>query len=100
MSQQIFDNEVVAIIKSKVSSKLNKSAYVGMCILDLVKYQSTSSIMITLTLQEAGFFELLKDGAFLPASKNFYKNILLHPNHMEVSTTHLWTLTKILTLVT
>ena len=41
-----------------------------------------------------------RQGAFLPASKNFYKNILLHPNHMEVSTTHLWTLTKILTLVT
>ena len=37
MSQQIFDNEVVAISKSKVTSKLNKSAYVGMCILDLSK---------------------------------------------------------------
>ena len=37
MSQKIFDNNLVAIHKSKVTLKLNKLAYVGMCILDLSK---------------------------------------------------------------
>ena len=37
MSQKIFDNDLVAIRKSKVTLTLNKPAYVGMCILDLRK---------------------------------------------------------------
>ena len=37
LSQKIFDNDLVAIRKSKVTSTLNKPAYVGMCILDLSK---------------------------------------------------------------
>ena len=37
MSQKIFDNKLVAIRKSKVSLKLKKSAYIGMCILELSK---------------------------------------------------------------
>ena len=37
MSQKIFDNDLVAIRKSKVALTLNKQAYVGMCILDLSK---------------------------------------------------------------
>ena len=36
MSQKI-DNDLVAIRKSKVTLKLNKPAYVEMCILDLCK---------------------------------------------------------------
>ena len=46
MSQKLFDNDLVAIYKSKVPSTVNKSAYVAMIILDL----STSYIMITLKI--------------------------------------------------
>ena len=35
MSHKIFGNNLVAIGKSKVSLKLNKLAYIGMCILEL-----------------------------------------------------------------
>ena len=37
MSRKIFDNDVVAIRKNKVSLTLNKPAYNGMCILELNK---------------------------------------------------------------
>ena len=37
MSQKIFDNDLVAIRKSKVTLKLNNLAFVGTCILDLSK---------------------------------------------------------------
>ena len=39
-------------------------------------------------------------GLFGPRQKNCYKNILLHPNLLKLGTTYLWTLTKILALVT
>ena len=35
MSLKIFDNNVIAIRKSKLALKLNKPAYTGMCILEL-----------------------------------------------------------------
>ena len=37
MSQKIFGNDLVAICRSKVTLILNKTAYVGMCKLDLSK---------------------------------------------------------------
>ena len=37
MSQKIFDNNLVAIRKSKLALKLNRTAYIGMRILDLSK---------------------------------------------------------------
>ena len=37
MSHKILDNNLVAIHRSKVTLKLNKSAYIGMCILELSK---------------------------------------------------------------
>ena len=37
MSQKIFDDDLVAIRKNKVTLTLNKPAYVGMCILNLYK---------------------------------------------------------------
>ena len=37
MSHKVFNNNLVAIRKSKVSLKLNKPAYIGMCILELSK---------------------------------------------------------------
>ena len=37
MSQKVFDNDLVAIRKSNITSTLNEPAYVGMCILDLSK---------------------------------------------------------------
>ena len=37
MSQKIFDNNLFAIRKSNLALKLNKPAYIGMCILELSK---------------------------------------------------------------
>ena len=37
MSQEMFDNDLVAILKSKFTLTLNKLAYVGMCLLLLSK---------------------------------------------------------------
>ena len=37
MLHKIFDNNLVVVRKSKVSLKLNKSAYIRMCILELSK---------------------------------------------------------------
>ena len=37
MSHKILDNNLVAIRKSKLALKLNKPAYIGMCILELSK---------------------------------------------------------------
>ena len=37
MSQKIFNNDLVAIHKMKVTLTLSKSAYVGMCIIDWSK---------------------------------------------------------------
>ena len=37
MSHKIFDNDLVAIRKSKIPLSLNKSAYIRMCILELIK---------------------------------------------------------------
>ena len=37
MSHKLFDDNLVAIRKSKVALKLNKPAYTGMCILELSK---------------------------------------------------------------
>ena len=35
MSHKIFDNNLVAIRKGEIAIKLNKPAYIGMCILEL-----------------------------------------------------------------
>ena len=37
MSYKIFDNNLVAMCESKLALKLNKLAYIGMCILNLSK---------------------------------------------------------------
>ena len=37
MSHKIFDNDLMAIHKNKVTLTLNKPAYIGMCILELSK---------------------------------------------------------------
>ena len=37
MSHKIYDNNLVAIPKSRLELKFNKSAYIGMCILELRK---------------------------------------------------------------
>ena len=37
MSHKIFDSNLIAIRKSKLALKLNKPAYIGMCILELSK---------------------------------------------------------------
>ena len=50
MSHKIFHNNLVAIRKSKLALKLNKPAYIGMCILELNKVLPSNSIMITLKI--------------------------------------------------
>ena len=50
MSQKIFDNDLVAIDKSKVTLLLSKPTYVGMPILDLTKvlmYEFCYNILAT-----------------------------------------------------
>ena len=37
ISQKIFDNDLVAILKSKVPLMFNKPSYVGMCVLDILE---------------------------------------------------------------
>ena len=37
ISQQIYDNNLIAIRKNKIALTLNKTTYVGMCTLDLSK---------------------------------------------------------------
>ena len=37
MSQKVFDSNLVALQQSKITLALSKSAYIGMCILDLNK---------------------------------------------------------------
>ena len=37
MSQKIFDSDLFAMRKTKVTLSLNKPSYVGMCILDFSK---------------------------------------------------------------
>ena len=46
MSGKIFDNSLVAIRKSKLALKLNNSAYIGMCILELSKVLMYSQRLI------------------------------------------------------
>ena len=61
MLHKIFDNNLVAICKNKPALKLNKPAYIGMCILELSKvlmykfyydyiknkYDNTSKVLFT-----------------------------------------------------
>ena len=48
MSHKIIDNDLVAIRKNKVTLTLNKSAFIGMCTLELNKVLMYKFIMITL----------------------------------------------------
>ena len=56
MSHKKIDNNLVAKHKSELTLKLNKSAYVGMCILS---YWCTNSIMITLKKKKDNQLKLL-----------------------------------------
>ena len=56
---------------------------------------------MNLTLYQAGFFELLEwRGDFLDRARKAVIKLLTSPNHLQLGTAHLWTLTKLLTLVT
>ena len=50
MLHKIFDNNLVAIRKSKVSLKLNKLAYIGLCIFQMSKVLMCQFYMITLKI--------------------------------------------------
>ena len=56
MLHKMFDNNLVAIRKSKLALKLNKPTYIRMCILELSKVLSTNSIMITLKKYESNYY--------------------------------------------
>ena len=48
---KIFDNNLVAIHKSKVALMYNKPAYIGICVFwNWVKYECTNSIIIALKI--------------------------------------------------
>ena len=46
MSHRIFDNNLVVICKNKLALKLNKPAYIGMCV--HVKIESSINVQISL----------------------------------------------------
>ena len=50
MSHKIFDNDLVLIRKIKLALKLNKPAYIGMCMLEFSKVLMYEFIMITLEI--------------------------------------------------
>ena len=50
MSHKIFDNDLVLIRKIKLALKLNKPAYIGMCMLEFSKVLMYEFIMITLKI--------------------------------------------------
>ena len=64
VSHKIFGNNLVAIRKSKFALKLNKPAYIGMCILELSKLLITNFIMITLKIT-------------MTANQNYYSQKLI-----------------------
>ena len=64
MSPKIIDNDLVAISKNKVTLTLKKPAYIRTFILELVKYECTNYIMITLKIN-------------MVTTQDFYSQILL-----------------------
>ena len=64
MPHKIIDNDLVAISKNKVTLTLKKLAYIRMFILELVKYECTNYIMITLKIN-------------MVTTQDFYSQILL-----------------------
>ena len=88
MSHKIFDSDVVAIRKNKVTLTLNKPTYIGMCILELSKvlmykfhddyiknqYHNNSRILFTDTASLPGADPRLILGCFKILQKKFYYN--------------------------
>ena len=82
MSHKIFDNNLVAIQKSKVLLKLNKTTYIGMCILELSKvpmyefhydyikdkYENKSKLLFTDT--DSSMFEIKIEDVYEDFSSN------------------------------
>ena len=50
MSHKIFDNDLVLIRKIKLALKLNKPAYIGMCMLEFSKVLMYEFIIVTLKI--------------------------------------------------
>ena len=102
MSYEIFDNNLVAIRKSKVSLNLNKPAYVGMCTLELSKvlkykfhydcikskYENKSKLLFTDT--DSLMYEIKTENVYEDFSSNKEKfdfsNIQLTRNTMMTQT--------------
>ena len=72
MSQKIFDDDLVAIHESKVTLTLNKSAYIGLCVLDFImitlkKYSTSSRLLSTDT--DSLMHEIKKENVYEDFSK-------------------------------
>ena len=64
MSPKIFDNDLVAICISQLVLKVNKPAYIGMCIPELTKALIYKTIMIALKINTT-------------ANQNYYSQTLI-----------------------
>ena len=96
MSHKIFDNDLVAIRKSKIALKLNKPACIEMCIhYDYIKnkYDNKSKTLFTDTgslmyqIKTAGFkpkmYSFLVDNSGHKIAKGVNKNIIAAISHNE-----------------
>ena len=89
MSRKIFDNDLVALRKNKVTLTLNKPAYIGMCTLELSK-----------VLMYEFHYNYIKNKYGNNSRLLFtYTDSLMHEIKTEVSMKILATIKKFLTLV-
>ena len=81
MSHKIFDNDLVAICKNKVTLTPNKPAYIGMCLLELSKvlmykfhYGNNSRLLFTET--DSLIYEIKTEDVCAESQKSKYYNFM------------------------
>ena len=81
MSHKIFDNDLVAICKNKVTLTPNKPAYIGMCLLELSKvlmykfhYGNNSRLLFTET--DSLIYEIKTEDVCAESEKSKYYNFM------------------------
>ena len=96
-SHKIFDNNLVVIGKSKVTLKLNKPAYIGMCILgfsnlfmykfhyDYIKNKYDNKSKLLFTVNDSLMYEIKTEDAVATISHNEYKDVLLNNKYIRQS---------------
>ena len=82
MLDKIFDNNLVEIPKSKVALRLNESAYIGMCILELnkvlmyqfyynyIKNNYDNKLKLLFTETDSLMYEIKTEGVYEDFSSN------------------------------